>query len=323
MRILITGGAGTLGVPLANRLAAEGHTVHVLDDLSAGDPEQLATDVTLRRGDVRDVPRLWSLLAGVDVVYHLAARVSVQESVLFPVEYNAVNTGGTVAVMAAARDAGVRRVVFSSSGTVYGEQDVQPIRESAPPRPANPYAVSKLAAEHYVRAIGELYRIETICLRIFNAYGSSGALQSSHPPVIPHMIASVLRGESVVVHGEPAGSQTRDFVHVDDVVRAMVRAGTLGGISGRTFNIGSGVETSIDELVIEVERATERRAKVIHSPEQSGGVARMCADIGAAASGLDWRPRVELREGLRKTVDAIRRRGATGRTPPAGQVERA
>ncbi len=294
-------------MPLANRLAAEGHSVHVLDDLSAGDPDALSPDVTLRRGDVRDVPRLWSLLAGVDVVYHLAARVSVQESVLFPVEYNAVNTGGTVAVMAAARDAGVRRIIFSSSGTVYGEQEAHPIPESAVPRPANPYAVSKLAAEHYVRAIGDLYRLETICLRIFNAYGSSGTLPPSHPPVIPHMIRCVLSGESVVLHGEPTGSQTRDFVHVDDVVRAMVRAGTLGGISGRTLNIGSGVETSIAELLTEVERATGRRAKVIESPEQSGGVARMCADISAAAEVLDWRPRVTLRDGLLEMATASRR----------------
>ena len=314
MRVLITGGAGTLGAPLANRLASDNHTVHVLDDLSAGNPDALDAGVTLRRGDVRDVPRLWSLLAGVDVVYHLAARVSVQESVLFPVEYNAVNTGGTVAVMAAARDAGVRRVVLSSSGTVYGDQDEQPISESAQVRPDNPYAVSKIAAEHYVRAIGDLYRLETVCLRIFNAYGSTGPVPPSHPPVIPHMMRCVSSGESIVLHGEPAGGQTRDFVHVDDVVRAMVRAGTLGGISGQTLNIGSGVETSISDLLAEVERATGRVARVIESPEQSGGVLRMCADISAASKTLDWRPRVALRDGLLQMATKSRRSRSEART---------
>lgn len=315
MRVLITGGAGTLGAPLANRLAAEGHSVHVLDDLSAGDPDALSPEVTLRRGDVCDVPRLWSLLADVDVVYHLAARVSVQESVLFPVEYNAVNTGGTVALMAAARDAGVRRIVLSSSGTVYGEQEVQPIAETAVPKPANPYAVSKLAAEHYVRAIGDLYRLETVCLRIFNAYGSSNTLLPSHPPVIPSMVHSVLSGESVVLHGDPPGSQTRDFVHIDDVVRAMVRAGSLSGISGRTLNIGSGTETSVSGLLTEVERTTGRTARTIESPEQSGGVLRMCADISAASEALQWRPRVTLPDGLAQMVTSMRRRRGATRTP--------
>ena len=171
MKALVTGGAGFLGSRLANRLVGDQHTVYVVDDLSTGDRASLDEGVMFQGGDVRDVPRLWTLLAGVDVVYHLAARVSVPESILYPVEYNAVNTGGTVSLMAAARDAGVRRVVLASSGTVYGSQMEQPISELAQPRPDNPYAVSKLAAEGYVRAIGDLYRIETVVLRIFNAFG--------------------------------------------------------------------------------------------------------------------------------------------------------
>ncbi|MCE7937509.1 epimerase [bacterium] len=298
MRTLITGGAGFLGVALANRLAAEGHAVYVLDDLTAGDRDRLDPRVLFTRGDVRDVPRLWSLLAGVQVVYHLAARVSVPESILYPVDYNAVNTGGTVSVMSAARDAGVRRVVFTSSGTIYGEQTTQPIVEGAQPRPSNPYAVSKLAAEHYVRAIGDLYRIETVILRIFNAYGPGQAVPPAHPPVIPHFVRQITAGGSVVLHGNPPGGQTRDFVHVDDVVEALCRAGATGGVTGATLNIGSGVETSLADLIAAIERATGREAQVLASPEQSGGVARMCADIRAARTALDWSPSVALADGL-------------------------
>jgi len=307
MRILITGAAGSIGAPLANRLAREGHAVLGLDDLSAGEPGALDPRVVLTRGDVRDVPRLWSLLAGADAVLHLAARVSVPESILYPVEYNAVNVGGTVSVLTAARDAGVRRVVLASSGTVYGDQAEQPVAETTAPQPANPYAVSKLAAEHYVRAIGALYRIETVVLRIFNAYGAPGVAPTAHPPVIPHVARQILSGASVVLHGAPPGAQTRDFVHVDDVVEALVRAATHVGISGATLNIGSGVETSILELVAALERATGQHAQVIQSPEQSGGVARLCADIGAARRTLGWAPSVPLDAGLRRLVAELRR----------------
>ncbi len=154
MQFLITGGAGFIGTALANRLVAEGHGVRVLDDLSAGEPRRIDERVVFSRGDVRDIPRLWSLLRGVDCVYHLAARVSVPESLLYPVEYNSVNVGGTVAIMTAMRDAGARRVILTSSGAVYGEQEHQPVNEGATPHPTSPYAVSKLASEYYVNAIG-------------------------------------------------------------------------------------------------------------------------------------------------------------------------
>jgi UDP-glucose 4-epimerase len=306
MKVLVTGGAGFLGGALANALAGRHHAVYVLDDLSAGDRAVLDRRVLFTGGDVRDVPRLWRLLDDVDVVYHLAARVSVPESIRYPVEYNAVNTGGTVAVLTAARDAGVRRVVLASSGTVYGDQPQQPIPESAEPRPNNPYAVSKLAAEHYVRAIGQLYRIETVILRIFNAYGPGQAVSPAHPPVIPHFLRQVLSGGSVVLHGTPPGAQTRDFIFVDDVVDALIRAGTVGGLSGMTLNIGSGSETSITAVVTELERVTGRTARTLTSPDQSGGVTRLCADIRAAREALDWRPTVDLHAGLGRLATAVR-----------------
>src|SRR5258707_7650523 len=247
MQYLITGGAGFLGAALANQLAAQGHAVRVLDDLSAGDPARLSSDISFTRGDVNDIPKLWSLLQGVQCVYHLAARVSVPESVLYPRDYNAVNVGGTVSVLEAMRDAGVKRVVFSSSGAVYGEQATQPLREDMPPDPRSPYAVSKLAAEHYIRTTGILWNIETVSLRVFNAYGPGQQLPAAHPPVIPALLHNALKGSSMVIHGK--GEQTRDYVYIDDVVDALVVASTAPGIDRLVINVGSGVDTSVNDLI--------------------------------------------------------------------------
>jgi UDP-glucose 4-epimerase len=165
MNFLITGAAGFLGSSLANHLAREGHQVRGLDDISTGDPQALAPDVHFTRGDVSDRPKLWTLLQDVDVVYHLAARVSVQESILYPRDYNAVNVGGTVALMEAMRDVGVKRVVLASSGAVYGDLGDSTLTETATPNPRSPYAVSKLAAEYYVRTIGGLWGIKpSVCV---------------------------------------------------------------------------------------------------------------------------------------------------------------
>ena len=281
MKFLITGAAGFLGSSLANYLAREGHQVRGLDDLSAGDPQALSPDVLFTRGDVNDRPKLWTLLQDIDCVYHLAARVSVPESVLYPREYNAVNVGGTVSLMEAMRDVGVRRVVLISSGAVYGNQEAQPLRETAEPRPRSPYAVSKLAAEYYVRTIGDLWKIETVSLRVFNAYGPGQKLPASHPPVIPNFLRQATRGGSLVVHGD--GSQTRDYVYVDDVVTAMIAAATAPSINHLVINIGSGTQTSLRELVRLIMEVTASKVEVIQNPKNDPGVSRMCADINLRA----------------------------------------
>ena len=183
-RFLISGGAGFIGSALANHLAQAGHEVRVIDDLTTGDQNRLHPDIHFTRGDVQDVSRLWSLLQDVDCVYHLAARVSVAESILYPGDYNRINTGGAVSLMEAMRDAGVSRVVLASSGAVYGTQDARPVPETAEVRPDSPYAVSKLAAETYIHTIGRLWGIETVALRIFNAYGPGQPLPVSHAPVV-------------------------------------------------------------------------------------------------------------------------------------------
>lgn len=301
MNFLITGAAGFLGSNLANFLVREGHQVRGIDDLSAGDPEALSSHVLFTRGDVNDRPKLWTLLQEVDCVYHLAARVSVPESVLYPREYNAANVGGTVSLMEAMRDVGVRRVVFISSGAVYGDRGEQPLSEGATPNPRSPYAVSKLAAEYYVRTIGDLWGIETVSLRVFNAYGPGQHLPPSHAPVIPHYLRQALRGSTLVMHGD--GTQTRDYVYVDDVVSAMISAATAPNINKTVINIGSGVETSIRDLIRMVMQVLGMKVEAISNPRNDPGVSRMCASLSLARELLGYLPNISLEEGLRLTLE--------------------
>lgn len=297
MRFLVTGGAGFIGTALTNRLVDEGHHVRVIDDLSAGDPARLFSEVTFSRGSVTDKPKLWRLLKGVDCVYHLAARVSVPESKLYPREYETTNVGGTVALMEAMRDAGVKRVVLASSGAIYGEQHHQPVKEDLAPYPDSPYAVSKLAAEYYVSTIGRLSNIETVALRIFNAYGPGQAVPPSHAPVIPLLMQQVLGGGSLVVFGD--GKQTRDFVYIDDVVEALVTAATADGVDQRVINVGLGRETRVNDLVRAIERVTGREAHTLHNRDESGGVSRLVADLTLARRWLSYEPKIDLETGLR------------------------
>ncbi len=301
MRFLVTGGAGFLGVGLANRLAAGGHVVHALDDLSNGDATRLDPRVAFTQGDVDNIPLLWSLLQDVDCVYHLAARVSVPQSILYPRDYERVNVGGTVSLMEAMRDTGVGRVILTSSGAVYGAQPRQPVREDDVPNPDSPYAVSKWSAEQYIHTIGTLWGLETVALRIFNAYGPGQSLPASHAPVVPRFLQQALTGGSIMIFGN--GLQTRDYLFIDDVVEAMVRAATAKGIDGAIINIGRGQETTVNELVDQVEKATGRHVNVIRNAEKGGGVSRLAADISRAGKLLDFRPQIDLATGLRQTIE--------------------
>ncbi len=296
MKVLITGGAGFIGAALANRLARNGHGVRVLDDLSAGDAARLHADIHFTRGDVRDKPKLWGLLNGVDCVYHLAARVSVSESILYPTEYNDTNVGGTVALMEAMRDAGVQRVVMASSGAIYGEQKESPISERISPNPTSPYGVSKLSAEHYVNTIGQLWGIETVILRIFNAYGAHQPLPPAHPPVIPHLLRQTLTGGSISVFG--TGEQSRDFVYIDDVLSALIAAGVTKNVNRRIINIGSGQGTSVNALVDLAARLTGKEPHVLRVSSESAGVSNLVADISLAEKLLNYRPQFDLATGL-------------------------
>lgn len=308
MNFLITGAAGFLGAALANQLAREGHQVRGLDDLSTGEPQALFEDVHFTRGDVSDRPKLWTLLQEVDCVYHLAARVLVAESMLYPREYNAVNVGGTVSLMEAMRDVGVGRVVFISSGAVYGDQQEQPVNEQMHPQPHSPYAVSKLAAEYYVNTIGALWGIDTVILRVFNAYGPGQLLPPAHAPLIPNFLKQAVRGGTLVVHGD--GRQTRDFIYVSDVVRAMIAAATAPNLNQEVINVGSGQETSVRQVAEKVLDITGNKGEILYTPRNSGGVSRLSADISLAKKKLSFTPRIDLEEGIKLTLERDGRFGS-------------
>lgn len=301
MKTLITGVAGFLGSALAARLVEDGHQVLGLDDLSTGKEKDIPEGIQFELGDMLDRPKLWTLLQGVECVYHLAAKVAVRESILYPREYNSTNVGGTVSVMEAMRDVGVERVVFTSSGAIYGAQVAQPLHEEMVPAPDSPYAVSKLSAEYYVKTIGQLWGIETVTLRIFNAYGPGQHLPADHPPVIPYYLRQAVKGGSLIVHN--SGTQTRDFVYLDDVVNALVQAGKASDVDGATINIGSGREISILELVDSVLEITGADTEAIYNPKASGGVNRMRADITRAELLLGYQPQYTLKEGLARTLE--------------------
>lgn len=297
MKVLITGGAGFIGAALANQLWRDGHYVTVIDNLSAGSTERLLPGVHFTQGDVTDKPTLWELLKGVDCVYHLAARVSVSESILYPREYNAVNVGGTVALMEAMRDTGIKRVVMASSGAIYGEQAQERVTEDLSPRPTSPYGVSKLSAEYYVLSIGQLWGIETVILRIFNAYGPGQPLPPTHPPVIPQFMQQALGGGSIIVHG--GGRQIRDYVFIDDVINGLAAAGTARNVNQQIINIGSGTGVSLSQLVGTVAKVTGNKVQVLHVGSTGGGVSRLVADINQAKNLLKYQPHVFLEQGLK------------------------
>jgi len=301
MRIFITGVAGFLGSALANRLVRSGHSVRGLDDLSTGDPGALLPDIHFTRGDINDRPKIWTLLQEVDCVYHLAARVLVPESVLYPRDYNTVNVGGTVTLMEAMRDVGVRRVVFISSGAIYGDQAIQPVGEDAIPNPRSPYAVSKLAAEYYIRTIGALYGIETVCLRVFNVYGPGQHMPPVHAPVIPNFLRQASLNGTLVLSGD--GNQTRDYVYINDVVNAMMAAASEPGANQAIINVGSGKDISVRELVHLVLEVTGGKPEIVYNPRNERGPARMCADLALARQKLDYKPSTSLKEGLRLTLE--------------------
>jgi UDP-glucose 4-epimerase len=319
MKILITGGAGFIGSYLANQLHRRSHYVRVLDDLSSGDPTNLLAGINFSRGDVRDIPKLWTLLQGVDVVFHLAARASVPASLLYPREYNDVNVGGTVSLLEACRDVNVKRVVLASSATVYGDQGAHPVNENMLPRPPVPYAVSKMAAEQYLFNLCQLYGFETVALRIFNAYGPGQPLPPVHAPVIPQFVQQIRGHGSVVVFGD--GNQTRDFVYVDDVIEALISAAQAPSVDQQLINVGSGEETSLNALISRIAATLGEQANVLYNDEVSGGIARLVADVGKAQRLLNYVPSVRLVDGLRKLVELDSRFHHAGRNRIERSIE--
>lgn len=303
MRALVTGGAGFIGSNLAERLLAEGAAVRVFDNLSTGFRDNVPGDAELFEGDIRDEAAVRAAVAGVDVVFHHAAHRAVLQSVENPLSTDLANTHGTLLVLKAAHDAGVQRVVAASSSSVYGGAEQLPTPESAPLIPRSPYAVSKLAGEHYCRVWSELFGLETVALRYFNVYGPRQRPDSAYAAVIPLFTNALRSGARPIVHGD--GMQSRSFAYVDDVVEANLAAAKAPApsCSGKAYNIAGRSSYTLLELLDELGTILDVEVDPEHTAPRAGDVRHSSADLSAAARDLGWQPTVTLADGLRRTVD--------------------
>ena len=304
-RVLVTGGAGFIGSHLVRGLLEHGDTVRVLDNFSTGNRTNLeGIDVEVVEGELRSYERVHNAMRGIEVVFHLGAMGSVPRSVQDPLTSSAVNVEGTLNVLLAARDEGARRVIFSSSTSVYGSTRELPTTETTPPDPISPYGVAKLAAERYCVSFSRVYEsLESVVLRYFNVYGPRQSPFSQYAAVVPLFVTAIAAGEPITIFGD--GEQSRDFTYVGNVVDATVRAADAAEASGRMFNVASAAPASVNrvaELIGEIlGKPVERR----HLPPRTGDIRDSWADISAARDVLGWEPKVSLEEGLRLTADSL------------------
>ncbi len=301
LRILITGGAGFIGSHIAEALAPENDVV-ILDNLSTGSRENVPSDVTLVEADIREYDRLSEVMNGVDLVFHHAAVVSVEQSVEDPLSTQEVNTQATVQLLEYARREAAR-VVFASSAAVYGHPESVPISESAPTNPTSPYGLTKLTAERYCRLYAELYDLDTVALRYFNVYGPRQTA-GDYSGVISIFIEQARSGGPITVHGD--GSQIRDFIHVDDIVRANIAA-AVRGESGSVYNVGTGECISIRELaeLIRDLVPSEDGIDIAHTSGRPGDIEQSRSNIEPLTTELDVEPTVKLRAGLTKLIESL------------------
>ena len=303
MRYVVTGGAGFIGSHLAEALAEEGHAVVIVDNFSTGNKENLRwaeglSRVTVCEGSITDLSFLHEACAGADGVFHEAAIASVPKSVADPVGSNAVNVDGTLNVLVAARDAGVRKVVLASSAANYGDNPNLPLKETEQPRPQSPYAAQKLMGEYYARLFTDLYGLETTCLRYFNVYGPRQDPSSPYSGVISIFIDRICAGEPITIHGD--GTQTRDFIYVGDVVRANIRA-MSSDVRG-VVNVAGGRETSLNELAAVIMEITGNLCEIIHDAPREGDIHRSLADTGRLEVTIGRVAECSISEGLSRTI---------------------
>ena len=307
---LVTGGAGFIGSHVAERLLKDGMRVRVLDNFSTGRRDNLAfaagagDALEVIDGDLRDLATVERAVRGADVIYHQAAMRSVPRSVDDPLGANENNVTGTLHVLEAARRHGVKRVVFASSSSVYGENPELPKREDQAPAPISPYAVSKAATEHYARVWTRLYGLETVGLRYFNVFGPRQDPKSEYAAVIPRFILWALRGEPLEVHGD--GQQSRDFTYIDNVVEANILAGQAPDATGEAFNVGCGDRISLLEVVAMLESVLGHPLERRHAPTRGGDVLHTLADVAKAKRLMGYAPLIGFAEGFRRTVEHFR-----------------
>ncbi len=301
MKTVVTGGAGFIGSHVVDRLLADGHSVLVLDDFSTGRPENLAhlkrePRFSFERVDLASEARLEAMVAGADWVFHLAALADIVPSIERPLDYHRANVNGTVALLDAARRAGVGRLLYAASSSCYGIPDVYPTPETAPMRPQYPYALTKLLAEQCVLHWGQVYGLPVIALRLFNVYGPRSRTSGTYGAVFGVFLAQKLAGRPFTVVGD--GRQSRDFTFVSDVSDAFVTA-AQSRVTGEAFNVGTGVPVAVNRLVELL------KGDVVHVPKRPGEPDRTHADIGKIQRHLGWRPKVSIEEGVGILLDNI------------------
>ena len=308
MRFLVTGGAGFIGSHLVEHLVGEGHDVVVLDDFSTGKRENLATfrGVEVVEGSVTDPATCARACRNVDYVLHQAALASVPRSLRDPVATHQANATGTLNVLLAARDAGVRRVIYAASSSAYGNTAELPKHEGMVPRPLSPYAVTKLAGEEYCRAVHASFGVQTVALRYFNIFGPRQDPASQYAAVVPKFIVSAMANESPVIYGD--GEQTRDFTYVANAVQAnMVACSAPAEACGEVFNVGCGARISVNELWRQITGILESKARAQYEPARVGDVRDSLASLDRSRRVLGYEPVVSLEEGLRRTVESFSR----------------
>jgi UDP-glucose 4-epimerase len=308
MRVLVTGGAGFIGSHLSADLLELGHQVRVLDNFATGRRSNLGSlggEVEVVEGDVQSYERANKAVAGCEVVLHQAALPSVPRSVQDPLTSHATNVTGTLNVLLAARDQGVRRVVLASSSSVYGGlPGAGARREDQPALPISPYATGKLAGEGYARSFHCVYQLETVCLRYFNVFGPRQDPTSQYAAVIPNFITALLAGRSPMIFGD--GEQSRDFTYVANVVQANLLAMDAPDVSGKVFNVACGERVTLNRLVAELQDLMGTQVVPAYAAPRAGDVRHSLADLSAARNELGYEPTVRLREGLERTIDHIR-----------------
>jgi UDP-glucose 4-epimerase len=308
MKYVVTGGAGFIGSHVVEALAGS-HTVVVLDNFSSGKPENLegfSDRITCIRGSINDLALFKEACKGADGIFHLAAIASVAKSVDNPLATHETNLTGTLNVLLAARDCGVKKVVFSSSSAVYGDEPTLPKREDMVPVPLSPYAVSKLAGEYYCNVFFNLYGVETVSLRYFNVFGPRQDPQSEYAAVIPKFIARLLNGQAPLIFGD--GKQTRDFVYVRDVVKANLLA--MQSTTTGTFNIGSGIRIDLTTLAGKLARIMEVQLPPVYGEPRSGDIRDSVSDITAVKKALGYKAAFSLEKGLEETIQWFRDRNS-------------
>ena len=311
-KIVITGGAGFIGSSLARALAARGDQVWVLDNFSSGKRENLqdlADKLVVVEGDILDAAALDRVLAGADVVFHEAAIPSVPRSLAAPVASHNANATGTLNALEAARRCQVRRVVYAGSSSAYGEPPSLPVVETMAPAPLSPYAVSKLAGEHYCRVYARVFGVEAVILRYFNVFGPRQDPNSQYAAVIPRFITAALDDRSPTVYGD--GEQSRDFCFIDNVVEANLRAADAEGASGKVFNIACGTGTSLNRVLGLLGEALDRPVVARYEPGRAGDVRHSLADISQARAVLGYPAAVDFVTGLQRTLAWFRQGRAT------------